>query len=72
MWANWIRTPELSIALLDEWETKIEKLAQSTIEEDVTSISGVPTWTLILIRRILEITGKATLKEVWPNLELYI
>lgn len=72
MWANWVRTPELSIALLDEWETKIEKLAQSTIEEDVTSISGVPTWTLILIRRILEITGKTTLKEVWPNLELYI
>jgi hypothetical protein len=72
MWANWIRTPELSIALLDEWENKIEKLAQSTIVEDVTSISGVPTWTLILIRRILEITGKATLKEVWPNLELYI
>lgn len=72
MWANWIRTPELSIALMDEWESKIERLAQSTIQEDVTSISGVPTWTLILIKRILEITGKTTLKEVWPNLELYI
>ena len=72
MWANWIRTPELSIALMDEWEDKIEQLAQSTIEENVTSISGVPTWTLILIKRILEITGKETLKEVWPNLELYI
>jgi hypothetical protein len=72
MWANWIRTPELSIALMDEWENKIEMLAQSTLQEDVTSISGVPTWTMILIKRILEITGKATLKEVWPNLELYI
>ena len=72
MWANWIRTPELSIALMDEWEDKIEKLAESTINEDVTSISGVPTWTLILIKRILEITGKKTLKEVWPNLELYV
>ena len=72
MWANWIRTPELSIALMDEWETKIEQLAQSTIEENVTSISGVPTWTLLLIKRILEITGKQTLKEVWPSLELYI
>lgn len=72
MWANWIRTPELSIALMDEWEEKIERLAQSTIEEDVSSISGVPTWTLILIKRILAITGKSTLKEVWPNLELYI
>ncbi len=71
-WGHWLRTPELSIALLDEWENKIEKLAQSTIVENVTSISGVPTWTLILIKRILELSGKQTLKEVWPNLELYI
>lgn len=70
-WGQWIRTPELSIALMDEWEGKIESLAQSTIEENVTSIAGVPTWTLVLIKRILEITGKATIKEVWPNLELY-
>ena len=71
-WGNWIRTPELSIALLDEWENKIEQLAQSTIAENVTSISGVPTWTMILIKRILEITGKKNLAEVWPSLELYI
>lgn len=71
-WGNWIRTPELSIALLDEWEDKIERLAKNTIAENVTSISGVPTWTLVLIRRILEITGKNTLAEVWPSLELYI
>jgi len=71
-WGQWIRTPELSIALMDEWEGKIERLAQSTIDEDVTSLSGVPTWTLILLKRILEISGKATIKEVWPNLELYI
>lgn len=71
-WGQWMRTPELSIALLDEWEQKIEKLAESTVHENVTSIAGVPTWTLILIRRLLEISGKQTLKEVWPNLELYI
>src|SRR5580765_7618294 len=71
-WGHWIRTPELSIALLDEWEDKIEKLAQGTIHENVTSISGVPTWSLVLIRRILEITGKSNLSEVWPNLELYL
>jgi len=71
-WGHWIRTPELSIALLDEWEDKIERLAKNTIIENVTSISGVPTWTLVLIRRILEITGKSTLAEVWPSLELYI
>ncbi len=71
-YGHWLRTPELSIALLDEWEKKIEKLAETTIQENVTSISGVPTWTLVLIKRILEITGKQYLKEVWPNLELYI
>lgn len=71
-WGHWIRTPELSIALMDEWESKIEMLAQNTINENVTSISGVPTWTLVLFRRILEITGKKNIKEVWPQLELYM
>lgn len=71
-WGSWIRTPELSIALMDEWETKIEKLAQITIKENVTSISGVPTWTMVLFKRILEITGKSCVAEIWPSLELYI
>ncbi|MDB5200417.1 MAG: auxin-responsive promoter family protein [Chitinophagaceae bacterium] len=71
-WGHWIRTPELSIALLDEWENKIEKLARLTINENVTSLAGVPTWTIVLIKRILELSGKQYLKEVWPNLELYI
>ena len=71
-WGHWLRTPDLSIALMDEWEGKIEKLAESTIKENVTSISGVPTWTLVLFKRILEITGKKTMSEVWPSLELYM
>jgi hypothetical protein len=71
-WGHWIRTPELSVALLDEWENKIEKLAESTIHENVTSLAGVPTWTIVLIKRILELSGKEYLKDVWPNLELYI
>jgi hypothetical protein len=71
-WGQWLRTPELSVALLDEWENKIEQLAQITANENVTSLAGVPTWTLILLKRILEITNKKTICEVWPNLELYI
>ena len=71
-WSNWIRTPDLSIALMDEWEEKIEKLAQSTIHENVTSMAGVPTWLIVLLKRILEITGKENIKEVWPGLELYM
>ena len=72
LWANWIRTPDLAIALLDEWENKIESIAQHTINDDVTSMSGVPTWTMVLIKRILQITKKQNLKEVWPQLELYL
>ncbi len=71
-WGSWIRTPELSIALMDEWESKIEQLALATIPENVTSISGVPTWTLVLMKRILEMTGKSHISEIWPNLELYM
>ena len=50
-WRNWIRTPDLSIALMDEWEAKIEKLAQSTLRENVTSMAGVPTWLIVLLKR---------------------
>lgn len=71
-WGQWLRTPELRIALLDDWEDKLEKLAQTTADENVTSIAGVPTWTLLLLKRILDIKGKETISEVWPNLELYI
>ena len=71
-WAHWLRTPDLDIALMDEWESKIEKLAAATIKENVTSVSGVPTWTLVLFKRILELTGKKTISEVWPSLEVFL
>jgi hypothetical protein len=67
-----IRTPDLSIALMQEWEEKIDRMARATINEDVTSIAGVPTWTLVLIKYIFELTGKNKLHDVWPNLELYM
>ena len=71
LWAELMRVPHLDIALLDNFEEKIEKIARATIAENVTSISGVPTWNILLFKRILEITGKNNLLEVWPNLELY-
>lgn len=70
-WTRFVRTPTLEIALMDEWEEKIEKMAQYTVAENVTSISGVPTWTIVLLQRLLEITGKANVREVWPNLEVF-
>jgi hypothetical protein len=71
-YSTWVRTPDLSIALMDEWEQKIEMMAHQTMQENVTYIAGVPTWTIVLIKRILEISGAKHLHEVWPNLELYI
>lgn len=71
MWAEYYRTPAISIALMDNYEEKMDKMAEATIKENVTNISGVPTWTLVLAKKVLEITGKKNLLEVWPNLELY-
>ena len=70
-WAEFMRTPNLSITLMDKWEHKIEMMADVTMNEDVTNISGVPSWTLLLLKRILEKTGKQNLLDVWPNLELF-
>lgn len=71
-WAQLARTPKLEIALMSEWEEKIEKMASSTIKENVTNIVGVPTWTVVLLQRILDVTGKEHIHEVWPNLEVFI
>ncbi|HRP89172.1 MAG TPA: GH3 auxin-responsive promoter family protein [Edaphocola sp.] len=67
-----MRSPELKVALMDEWESKIESIMDATINENITYIAGVPTWTLVLLKRILERTGKSDIREVWPNLELYL
>ncbi len=71
-WIEIRRTPSREIALMSEWVEKIEKMAQSTINEDVYIIAGVPSWTMVFANRVLEITGKSNLKEVWPNLELFM
>jgi hypothetical protein len=70
MWAQVIRTPSLEVALMNDWEQKIVKLAEETITENVTSISGVPTWTVLLLQHILQ-TQKKSIFEVWPNLEVF-
>lgn len=71
MWAEFLRAPDLSIALIDEWEKKLDKMARATMDENVTSIAGVPSWLLILLKRILELKGKKSISEVWPNLEVF-
>ncbi|MFT2009631.1 GH3 auxin-responsive promoter family protein [Pontibacter sp. 13R65] len=71
VWAEAMRTPPLKVALMDNWEEKIAKMVELTVQENVTSMSGVPTWTYVLLKRILETTGKQNILEVWPNLELF-
>lgn len=71
LWAQLIRTPKLDVALMDKWEEKIDKMARVTSEENVTNFAGVPTWTILLIQKVLEITGKDNILEVWPNLEVF-
>lgn len=71
VWAEYYRTPDMSIALMDNYEEKIDRMAEATIKENVTNISGVPTWTIVLAKKVMEITGTKNLLEVWPNLEAY-
>jgi len=71
MWADFFRAPEISIALMDEWESKLERMALSMMDENVTSLAGVPSWMLVLLTRILEKKNVKTINEVWPNLEVY-
>jgi hypothetical protein len=70
-WVDIIRTPKQKIALLEDFEEKLNLITRSTITENVTSISGVPSWYLVLIKQILEFTGKSNLLDVWPNLEVF-
>lgn len=71
-WVNFIRTPDQSIALMDKWEEKLVKMTEATINENVTSLTGVPSWFLVLIKHILKTAGTNNLLDIWPNLELFI
>ena len=71
-WAHLIRTPSQDVALMSEWEEKMDVIARETISDNVTSLAGVPSWNLVLIKYILEFTGKKNLLEVWPNLEAFV
>ncbi len=71
LWVQFARTPSLEVALMSEWEAKIERMAEEVMDENVVSITGVPTWTIVLIQRILELKNAQNILEVWPNLEVF-
>jgi hypothetical protein len=70
-WAEFSSTPSNKVSLMSEWESKMQAIVEETINENVTSLAGVPSWMLVLLNSVLEYTGKDDLFEVWPNLEVY-
>jgi hypothetical protein len=68
---NMMRVPKKQIILMDEWEKKIQAIAESTYSKDVGNLSGVPSWMLVIIKAVLQKTGRRYLTDVWPNLEVF-
>ncbi|MDR2909852.1 MAG: GH3 auxin-responsive promoter family protein [Bacteroidales bacterium] len=71
-WTDFIRIPPAEIVLIEEFEKKIENIIEVTLGQNVTSFAGVPSWYLVLMKRVLEKTGKKNILEVWPNIEVFI
>jgi len=70
-YAEFIRTPRQKIALIEDFEKKLDLITRITIHQNVTSFSGVPSWYLTLLKHVLSYTGKSNILEVWPNLEVF-
>lgn len=71
IWAEFSSTPSSKISLMGDWETKLPAIINETINENVTSLAGVPSWMMVLLQKTLETTGKSNLLELWPNAEVY-
>ncbi len=70
-WAEFSSTPSNRVSLMSNWEYKMQAIVDETLNENVTSLAGVPSWMLVLLNTVLETSGKSNLFEVWPNLEVY-
>ncbi len=70
-WAEFSSTPSNKVSLMSDWEYKMQAIVDETIQENVTSLAGVPSWMLVLLNHVLETTGKSNLFDIWPNLEVY-
>ena len=70
--SGWFRTPSRDVALIADFEEKVEAICRQTTTQNVTCFAGVPSWNLMLMQKVLEYTGKETICDVWPNLELFV
>lgn len=68
---NLVRVPKKATALLSDFEIKRDRIAREAMNRDVTNLSGVPSWMLSVLNRVMELSGKQYLNEVWPNLEVF-
>lgn len=71
IWAEFSSTPCNRVSLMGDWETKLDAIIQETVQENVTSLAGVPSWMLVLLNKTLEQTGKNHVLDIWPNAEVY-
>jgi len=71
-WTEFIRTPSHEVALLEKFEEKLDRIARESVQENVTSLAGVPSWNLVMLKYILSATGAGSILDIWPNLELFI
>lgn len=71
LWAEYSSTPSNKVSLMSEWESKLMAIIHESVQENVTSLAGVPSWMLVLMNKVLEETGKENLFQVWENLEVY-
>lgn len=71
-WANMRRVPSVETALIPDFDRKVEKIYGETVGRNVTSFAGVPSWNLVMLNRILDISGKRTILDIWPGMELFI
>lgn len=69
--AGRMRVPKPETALIPDFEKKVEAICRETVGQNVTAFAGVPSWNLVMLRKVLEFTGKSNLLEVWPRLELF-
>ena len=70
-WASFSSTPSNEVSLMSDWEKKLEAITKECVEQNVTSMAGVPSWMLVLLNHVLEKTGRSNLLDIWPELEVY-
>jgi hypothetical protein len=71
-WVNIHRVPDIKTAVMKDWNKKLEKITNQSVNQNITNLSGVPSWMILLLQNIVLTTGANNISEIWPNLELYM